>query len=179
MVVVPQTITVRITGDSECRHYNQYRTEYINFKEYVKGVLPNEWLPTWSDESLKVGAIAVKQFGLVDYLQSGFVWSNTCDQVYDPSKRTPQTDKAVDDTWDMWLVTLKPQGSGWWLGFEKTFFNATYGGCYYQDEENCLGQWEANELIEEGQGFEEVLLKFYGGTLVDIPPLEKEENYTR
>ena len=104
VALVPQTIQVRVTGLRECRPVMSYHTETVILKEYVKGVLPNEWLPNWDQEALRAGAVAVKQFGVVDYLESGYVWDCNWDQVYDPSRRTAQTDQAVDDTWDIWLL---------------------------------------------------------------------------
>ena len=32
----------------------------VEFYDYCKGVLPNEWYSTWNEESLKAGAQAVK-----------------------------------------------------------------------------------------------------------------------
>ena len=56
---MPETIVVRITGQQSCTENMRYHTEVIDFKEYVKGVLPNEWGHHWPEESLKAGAIAV------------------------------------------------------------------------------------------------------------------------
>ena len=35
----------------------------VDFKTYVKNVLPNEWVSSWPAESLKAGAVAVKSYG--------------------------------------------------------------------------------------------------------------------
>ena len=136
-----------------------YRTETIDFKEYVQGVLPNEWLPKWDQEALRAGAIAVKQFGLVDYRQSGYVWDCNWDQVYDPTRRTPQTDKAVDDTWNWWL---------WNGGIVKTYYNADKYGCAAQSGD-CMSQYKSQRLARQGYLARHILLKYYEGNLNKFP----------
>ena len=44
IVSYPEYIAVRVTGLKDCRGLDSvsYRTVYIEFKEYVKGVLPNK-----------------------------------------------------------------------------------------------------------------------------------------
>ena len=159
MLVIPQTITVRVTGEVECSGIMYYKTEQIDFKEYVKGVLPNEWLPRWDDEALKAGAIAVKQYAVNMYNSQGYVWDCTWNQVYDPTRRTEQTDRAVEDTWDRWLLGLP---------YElviKTYYNANKWGCYTQGP-NCMSQEGSQELAEQGYTFEEILFNYYGRNLI-------------
>ena len=93
---LPDTITVRVTGEKECRAGLRYTTQQIDFKEYVKGVLPNEWGMTWNEESLKAGAVAVKMYAWTMYWGRGYVWDCTWSQVYDPEIKYKRTDKAVD-----------------------------------------------------------------------------------
>jgi peptidoglycan hydrolase-like amidase len=138
-----------------------YHVETVDFKEYVKGVLPNEWLPNWNDEALKAGAVAVKQFGLLD-AQSGFVWDCNFDQVYNPAKRTEQTDKAVNDTWDNWLI-IGSNGS-----LVQTFYDDYPDACYSRGYD-CMSQYESQRLAEEGWTFEEILLDNYSGELLVLP----------
>ena len=89
-----------------------YRTatqqvEVVPFKEYVKYVLPSEWIPTWKMESLKAGAMAVKSYAWFWVARGGKqtalgadVKDNTEDQVYDPNISYSTTDAAVDATFD-------------------------------------------------------------------------------
>ena len=105
--IMPETIPVLITGEAECSAnflFEIYPIKQIDFKEYVKGVLPNEWYPTWNEESLKAGAIAVKMFALSMVERRGYVWDCNWSQVYNPDKRTDATDKAVEDTWNYVLL---------------------------------------------------------------------------
>ena len=129
---IPKTIEVRITGQGVCTPYMRYATETVDFKEYVKGVLPSEWYSTWGEESLKAGAVAVKMYAWATYESKGYVWDCTYDQVYKPWLRFDSTDKAVDDTWD-WILINED-------GIVTTYYNADRQGCATQ-REPCMSQW--------------------------------------
>ena len=133
--------------------------EYIDLKEYVKGVLPNEWYPTWNEEALKAGAVAVRNYAL-SKVQSGVLWDCHWSQVYDPSKRTEATDKAVDAVWD--YVIMDGQN------IVRTYYNADMAGCSMQGD-NCMGQFESQADALEGMTFDEILLKYYSGKLINLP----------
>ena len=92
---MPQTIEVRVTGQAECYKGMEWQAETVDFKEYVKGVLPNEWYPTWDEELLKVGAVAVKNYGASVYKSQGFVWDCNWNQIYRPSWRSEATDSSL------------------------------------------------------------------------------------
>jgi peptidoglycan hydrolase-like amidase len=152
---------VRVTGTRECIEGQKYTVVYVYYKDYVKGVLPNEWLPSWDQEALRAGAIAVKQFGVLDYLDSGYVWDCNWDQVYDPSRRTEATDRAVEDTWDTWLID---EG-----GLVNTIYNADKAGCY--DRGECLPQWESQRLARQGWLARDILGKYYSFNLLRLENL--------
>ena len=59
------------------------RVDRVNFKKYVKDVLPNEWYATWPKESLRAGAIAVKNHGWYWALHSTRKKNGMCFDVYD------------------------------------------------------------------------------------------------
>ena len=160
LFLIPQTIEVRVTGLRECEPVMSYYTETVDLKEYVKGVLPNEWLPKWDLEALRAGAVAVKQFGVVDYRESGYVWDCTWDQVYDPSRRTPQTDQAVEDTWDIWMLDDDYK-------LVKTYYNADKWGCAEQSGE-CMSQWGSQKLARQGLLSRDILLRFYTCQFVKV-----------
>src|SRR5512137_1532242 len=48
---LPTTLRVRVTGNPYCNLSLPYTVETIDFKEYVKHVLPNEWVASWPTES--------------------------------------------------------------------------------------------------------------------------------
>ena len=82
----------------------------VDFKVYAKNVLSREWISSWTTESLRSGAIAVKSYAWYQVLhwRGGVNAAGECfdlrddtnDQVYDPSKSTYSTmAAAVDATW--------------------------------------------------------------------------------
>ncbi len=79
----------------------------VDFKQYVKHVLPNEWFASWPQESLRAGAMAAKGYGWYQVNRGGKwpslgadVMDSQCDQVYNPAVSYASTDKAVDETWN-------------------------------------------------------------------------------
>jgi len=131
----------------------------MDFKEYVKGVLPAEWGNNWNQESLKAGAIAVKMYGWSMYETYGYVWDCNWDQVYRPEWRTESTDKAVDDTWDWVLLHDKK--------IVRTYYDDRYATCLGREqEENCMGQWDSYDDAKEGMNWKDIITKYYDGILV-------------
>ncbi len=166
---------MRVTGLGVCQPEMTYHTETIELKEYVRGVLPSEWLPSWDDEALKAGALAVKNFAVSRHNAKGYLWDCTFDAVHDPRKRTEQTDQAVDDTWDWWLVNetfLSYNGHyADSMGNQllvRTYFNADSIGCATQGD-NCMSQYGSQKYALEGFEWKEILLKYYEGVLVELP----------
>lgn len=84
--------------------------ETVDFKAYTKNVLSREWISSWTTESLRSGALAIKNYawyqvlhwrGGTNALGECFdVRDDTWDQVYDPDRPTYSTAAAaVDATW--------------------------------------------------------------------------------
>jgi len=76
--------------------------EVLAFEEYVKGVIPHEWIPSWDREALRAGAIAARSYAASHTLGGGRwacadVDDGTVTQVYDDD-RSVATDRAVEDT---------------------------------------------------------------------------------
>ncbi len=82
----------------------------VDFRAYSKNVLSREWIGSWTAESLRSGALAVKHYAWYQVLhwRGGVNAAGTCfdvrdstaDQVYDPSRPTWSTAAAaVDATW--------------------------------------------------------------------------------
>lgn len=71
-------------------------------EEYVKGVIPHEWFPSWHPEALRAGAIAARTYA-VRWAQRGGRWDcadvddGTVTQVY-RDDRSDTTNAAVDAT---------------------------------------------------------------------------------
>jgi hypothetical protein len=86
------------------------RIDTVSFKPYTKNVLSREWIGSWTTESLRSGALIVRNYawyqvlhwrGGVDATGACFdIRDDTWDQVYDPSQPTWNTAAAaVDATW--------------------------------------------------------------------------------
>jgi hypothetical protein len=84
--------------------------ETVDFRAYLKNVLSREWIGSWTTESLRSGALAVKNYAWYQVLHwRGYVndagqcfdiFDTTRDQVYNPSRPTWSTAAAaVDATW--------------------------------------------------------------------------------
>lgn len=76
---------------------------HVAFRDYVKSVLPNEWVPNWEPAALQAGAMAVKNYAWA-IVNAGGDWANAdvddsiCNQVYRTAVRDSATDEAVDAT---------------------------------------------------------------------------------
>ena len=160
---VPVNIDVLVTESGVCYDGIPYVRTTMDFKEYVKGVLPNEWYPSFEQESLRAGAVAVKQFAVREYLVHGYLWGCNWDQVYNPVMRTEATDKAVDDTWGVWLIDDE---------IVKTYHDDRYSTCLLRGATNCMGQWDSQTMALEGMGYRSILTSFYEGEIV-TPPLSR------
>jgi len=167
---LPTTIRVRVTGYAYCDLSRPYTVETIDFKDYVKHVLPNEWSPSWHMESLRAGAMAAKMYAW-SYIAVGGKWpdadvyDSTCDQVYNPNYEYASTNQAVDDTWDWQLKR------GEYLF--RTFYRAYLSQCPSAIDGECMGQYESRDLAEAGQPWDKILLSFYEiGDLQLLLPVE-------
>ena len=75
----------------------------IEFKYYVKGVVPHEWYGTWPAESLKAGAMAAKTYAWYwvnqgDRHPDCDLYDTSDDQTYADDTYS-STNQAVEDTW--------------------------------------------------------------------------------
>ncbi|MFP3855154.1 MAG: SpoIID/LytB domain-containing protein, partial [Anaerolineales bacterium] len=161
---LPATIDVRVTGDPYCDLDNEYTVETIDFKEYVKHVLPNEWSASWPGESLRAGAMAAKMYAW-SIVAAGGKWSDadvydsTCDQVYNPSIEYQSTNDAVDFTWN-WRQTWSSDGS-----LVRAYYRAYYSQCQDAGLDNrCMGQNESRDMAYDRYSWDEILDEFYVGS---------------
>ena len=171
LFVMPVTIDVAITGEAVCTDDMRgkvYPLETVDFKEYVKGVLPNEWYPTWNEEALKAGALAVKMYGWSMYETYGFVYDCNWNQVYNPDNRTDATDKAVDDTWNWVLMKSRNVTKSVTKDdLIRTYYDDFPSACATRGHE-CMPQWGTLIDANNGMGWKDILLKYYSGELINI-----------
>jgi len=150
--------------------------ETVDFRAYAKNVLSREWIGSWTTESLRSGALAVKHYAWYQVLhwRGGVNASGECfdlrddtyDQVYDPTKPTwSSAAAAVDATW-----TTRVLKNG---AIFPTYYNA--GAVNEACAENANGwkmwQWGTQECGLAGKTAAEIVLLYYypGVTVTDAP----------
>ncbi len=140
--------------------------EEVDFKYYVKNVLPNEWIPSWDMEALKAGAMAAKTYAWYwtiheKYPGQGYdVRDTTGDQVYVPGSSHPRTDAAVDATWH-WVMT---KGGA---VFQAQYDSGTPGS---PDPliHGRLSQWGTQYWAQAGQDWMWILDYYYKPLEIDV-----------
>ena len=157
-----------------------YRTasgavDTVDFRTYVKNVLSREWISSWTTESLRSGALAVKNYawyqvmhwrGYVNGAGSCFdVFDSTSDQHYDPSRPTyPSMAAAVDATW----ATLAHKQAR----IFATYYNAG------QPNEACgagangwqMFQWGTQACGLDGRSAAQIMAIYYPGVTISAAP---------
>ena len=148
----------------------------VDFRTYVKNVLSREWISSWTTESLRSGAMAVKNYAWYQVLhwrgytngagQCFDVFDSTRDQHYDPSRPTyASMAAAVDATWS----TLALKGGRVFA----TYYNA--GGVNEPCGANANGwqmfQWGTQACGLAGKSAAQILAIYYTGvTVTSAPP---------
>ncbi|MEO8638492.1 MAG: SpoIID/LytB domain-containing protein [Chloroflexota bacterium] len=150
--------------------------ETVDFRAYSKNVLSREWIGSWTTESLRSGALAVKHYawyqvlhwrGGVDTAGACFdVRDDTYDQVYDPTKSTwSSAAAAVEATWG---TRVLQNGS-----IFPTYYNAGAANevCGVNATGWKLWQWGSQACGQAGKTAAEIMLIYYypGVTVVGAP----------
>ncbi len=168
---VPLTIKVGITPHIHCHEWiraGQPVTEVVemDLKQYVKNVLPNEWISSWHPQSLMAGAMAAKTFAwykiiLPSYRPKGAdVVDNTCDQVFIRNSRRDTTDAAVDATWHYRLSRNNRIFEIHYLAYDRQ--------CANQPTWECMGQWDSRDKAEAGWTWQALLHHYYNPSVIDV-----------
>ncbi|MBR7744465.1 peptidase inhibitor family I36 protein, partial [Phycicoccus sp. BSK3Z-2] len=153
---LPSTILVYRVGAG--------RVDRVPFKSYVKNVLPNEWITSWPQESLRAGAVAVKSYAWYWALNSTRdtpwgqcydVRDDTGDQVYRPGTATTSTNAAVDATWGTRMTR-----DGRVL---RAHYCATRTACSAWTDGNWMSQYGSRDKANAGLGHRRILRDYYSG----------------
>ncbi len=165
-VIPPSTINVLLTGSGV--------VETVDFETYTKKVVAAEWPSTWPVETLKAGAVAVKQYAWYKALHPRSatggcydVRDDSYDQYYSPS--TPTTANhilAVESTWDQSVLK------------DGAFILTSYGPggdvpCGSDHTGWVLKQQSARRCGLNGMKWGDILLTYYspGGSIQNSPTL--------
>ncbi len=193
-LTVPATIRVgrQSSGWPNCQGGAFTQVDVVSFKDYVKHVLPHEWIQSWPVESLKAGAMAAKHYGWY-WISVGGKWGghnppadvmdSTCDQVYDPSVSYASTNAAVDATWDYAMTNSSGNL------FQPHFCSHCQNVCSFCTDRcgiDCMGQWDSRDQANLGKNWQDILRYFYAGINIQVlncPTsggviLYKDENYS-
>ena len=149
--------------------------ETVDFRTYVKNVLSREWISSWTTESLRSGALAVKNYawyqvihwrGYVNEAGDCFdIFDSTRDQVYDPSKPTYQSmANAVDATWG----TLAHKNGK----IFATYYNAGASGeaCGANANGWQMFQWGTQACGLAGKTAAQIMATYYTGVVIVAAP---------
>jgi hypothetical protein len=142
----------------------------VGFETYVKVVMPAEWPSTWPMESLRAGAVAVKQYAwyYAIHYRGGTgtggcydVVDNTNDQVYSPETRTPAAShvQAVESTWP---ESITKNGSFILTGYRS----GSDVACGTDADGSHLYQHSARNCALAGKTGEEILHVYFDPGLV-------------
>ena len=172
---LPEKIRIRVSGyPYNCDTSRNYKIQVVDFKQYVKDVLPNEWGASWPANSIRAGAMAVKMYAWNMIAIGGKwpdadVWDSTCDQVYNPNFEMASTNAAVDYIWD-WLLNRSDR-------LMRTYFRAHADQCPSYQEGECMGQWDSKDMADAGKTWQQILFHFYTGTVLDTNTLPQIGGY--
>jgi hypothetical protein len=143
------------------------RVDRVDFKTYVKNVLPNEWVTSWPAESLSTGAMAVKSFGWYWALHSSRktsggkcfdVYDNTTSQVYRPGSAVASTSAAVDRTWSKRMTR-----SG---NILQAHYRSTTTACGAWVTGDWLSQYGSRDQANAGKSYSAILRYYYDGIVL-------------
>ena len=143
------------------------RVDRVDFKTYVKNVLPNEWVTSWPAASLRAGAMAVKSFGWFWALHSTRktaggqcfdVYDNTTSQVYRPGSAVASTNAAVDATWGTRMTR-----SGNVL---QAHYCSTTTACGAWVDGDWMSQYGSRDLANQGVSWTAILQRYYDGIVL-------------
>ncbi|WP_198150358.1 FG-GAP-like repeat-containing protein [Janibacter melonis] len=163
------------------------RVDVVDFKQYVKDVLPREWIPSWDSRSLQAGAMAAKTFAWHQVLyrkSTSYVHQGVCydvkdtvaDQLYVPGSAHPRTSAAVDATWS----TYMHRGGQIFLSQFCANMNCSdvrsRDTCGYATNGVRMSQWGTQDCAARlGRDHRSILRIYYGsislGTARPAPPM--------
>jgi peptidoglycan hydrolase-like amidase len=163
----PATIRVRVTGATACDTSAPYTVVTLDFKDYVKHVLPFEWIRSWPEDSLKAGAMATKSYAW-HWINRGGKWpdadvyDSTCDQVYKPGITYASTDAAIEASWMAHMIR------------SNAILHASYRAYWSQCQAanlagSCMGQYESRDLAAAGMDWWQILRYFYANVSLGYP----------
>ncbi len=147
--------------------------QQVDFNEYIRDSLPNEWFPAWAPASLQAGALAVKMFAWYKVIHpttlEGFTFAvdNTTNfQTWNPGHRSAESEAAVDAT--LVQAFVNPDGT-----IVEANYRAGYEGGPNPEYRNAdmMSQWGSQHLATvERRDPVGILQYYYRGRIVTRIP---------
>lgn len=135
----------------------------VPFEEYCKDVLPNEWMPSWSPESLKAGAMAVKMFAWYHHLHPITIGGLTFDvdnttnfQSFRYLSGQVDTNQAVEAIRP--LAFTLPSGDIMELNYRAGYRNNP--NWQYRNAQK-MSQWGSEYWAQRGRTYLQILQFYY------------------
>ncbi len=155
------------------------RVDVIPFDTYVRGVLPHEWIRSWTGESLKAGAVAIRTYAAW-WVEAGGKYpcadldDTTASQVY-REDTYPETDAAVAATAGAYVVQ---DGELVFAEYSAENADPTEFGVA---EPLCSGQtrrghgrgvcqWGTQRWSLEGRTWDWIVPHYYPGSTLSLAP---------
>ncbi len=139
------------------------KVESVDFYEYCKNVLPNEWISSWYTsypDAVRAGAEAVKMYGWYHVYHPKWsslgadVKDTTSDQVYKPGTATDNTTQAINDVGGIGL-----QNSSGYV-FESQYYAGTSGSAGTKNS-GKMTQYGTVYLDDHGYTWKEMCNYYY------------------
>ena len=140
----------------------QYVTQQ-GMRLYVKEVLPSEWIPSWGNDSLGSGGLAVKQYAWFRGLTEAHTWNGNCWDVKDsidfqrwiPGNTHSSTNAVVNLWWD---YEMKINGNWfeprYWSGYSSDYCGRGKNG-------TTMRQWGTQACDLAGENVWEIVETYY------------------
>ncbi|PWI58933.1 SpoIID/LytB domain-containing protein [Sulfoacidibacillus thermotolerans] len=144
----------------------------VNFDQYCRDVLPNEWFPNWNPAALEAGAIAVKMFAWFHHLHPVTIDGYTFDvdntvnfQTYRAQSDQPSTDQAYYATRN--LAFVKPNKEIVELNYRAGYENNP--NWQYRNA-GIMAQWGSEYWANQGRTPLQILEFYYIGRMLTTIP---------
>ncbi|WP_327382121.1 SpoIID/LytB domain-containing protein [Streptomyces sp. NBC_01207] len=143
----------------------------VPFQEYVKDVLPSEWVTSWQTASLQAGAMSVKTYAWywVNHWRGGS-YGGSCYNVddsinyqrYIPGSSTSVTNSAVQSTWNS---VMTKNGAVFQASYQATLTGNPSEACGtgLSRYPNTLSQWGSQNCALAGHSWQSILGAYYPG----------------
>lgn len=134
----------------------------VSFTNYLKNVLPNEWIPSWNATALKVGAYCVKMVSIYRALNpmssAGGYDLTQSTQMYKPNSTLySSTSAAIDSIKNMGMAT-----SNYCIFFPM--YSAGTQGSVGTKASGDLKQWGSQKMATQGYSYTQILNYYYSGS---------------